>query len=314
MELRRRIVLKLCPDIVESGPSILVTELKYVLSNKSVIRKVGHEWHAKVKKMRFVFAEKPTAEYLRRIMEQPQDMKRHMAAINDLRTKIRNISRGINIYRQLTVTKPDPKCKYCGCTEWKDTGKEFVCANGRCATVRTKYEQGLDFRNIKERSSSEGDPNSSNWHTLDPLLSDAANRQTVVGIAPGVTAEGKRMSCRNLNAWNKRMYKDIDEIERQIIRAKEVIDDIGDDLHLSTSVKNKAYLTFVKFIRSKGDLPRENEILAACLIESLPAIPKQYPKKKKRRLTPYNDTKKKRLKMMDYSKERAKRAKRTNSI
>ena len=303
MELRRRIVVELCPNIVESGPSKLVSELKYVLESKSVIRKIGHEWFARVEKSRFVFSEKPTHEYLRRIMEQPQDMKRHMAAINDLRNKIRSVSRGLNPYRQLTVAKPQPKCDFCHGTKWKDTGIEFVCANGHCASTRTKFETGLDFRNIKERSSGQGDPNSSNWHTLDPLLCDAANRQTVVSIAPGFTAKGKRMSSRNLNAWNKRMYKsDIDEIERQIINAKQTIDDLGDDLHLTKSVKSKAYVTFCKFIRSKGQLPRENEIIAACLIESLPAIPKQFPKKKKRSLTPYNDSKKKRLKFMTFKR------------
>tara|TARA_B100000963_G_C22599505_1_gene659556 strand:- start:97 stop:1020 length:924 start_codon:yes stop_codon:yes gene_type:complete len=305
MELRRRIVLELCPDIVESGPSKLVLELQCVLSNKSVIRKIGHEWHARVKDLRFVFSEKPTHEYLRRIMEQPQDMKRHMAAINDLRNKIRSVSRGLNPFRQLAIAKPEPKCKYCGGTEWKDTGIEFVCANGHCASTRTKFETGLDFRNIKERSSSEGDPNSSNWHTLDPLLSDAANRQTVVSTAAGFTAKGKRMSSRNLNAWNKRMYKkDIEKVERQIINAKQTIDDLGDDLHLTKSVKDKAYFTFCKFIRSKGYLPRENDIVAACLIESLPEIPRQYPKMKKRPSTPYNDSKQKRLKFIKFARSK----------
>ena len=307
MELRRFIILELCPNIVESGASKLIAELKYVLSNKSVIRKIGHEWHARVGKLRFVFAEKPTSEYLRKVMQQPQDMRRQLAAVHDLRIKIKAISRGCNPYRRLTVAKPDPKCKHCHGTKWKDTGIEFVCANGHCASTRQKYEQGLDFRNIKERSGSEGDPNSSNWHTLDPLLSDAANRQTVVGVAPGaMDNKGKRMSSRNLNAWNKRMYKDVDDIERQIISAKQVFDDIGDDLHLNASVKNKAYIMFCTFLRAKGNLPRQNEVIAACLIEALPGIPKVYPKKKKRRLTPYNDTKKKRLKFMTFKRPASK--------
>ena len=303
MELRRHIILELCPDIVESGPSKLVSELKYVINNKSVIRKIGHEWHAKVKNFRFVFAEKPTFDYLRKVTQQPHDMSRHLAAIDDLRLKIKACSKGCNPYRQLTVAKPQRKCDYCHGTKWKDTGIEFVCANGHCAATRTKYEQGLDFRNIKERSSGEGDPNSSNWHTLDPLLSDAANRQTVVSTAAGFTAKGKRMSSRNLNAWNKRMYKkEIDEIERQIINAKQLFDDIGDDLCLNASVKRNAYVLFCTFLRAKGNLPRENEIIAACLIESLPAIPRQYPKKKKRPSTPYNDSKKKRLKFITFKR------------
>ncbi len=239
-------------------------------------------------------------------------MKRHLAAINDLRMKIKAISRGFNPFRQLTVTKPDPICQNKSCkgsgkaTVWINYNTHFVC--DACSCVRTKYEQGLDQRNIKEREQLQGDANSSNYHTLDPLLSDSVNRQTVIGIAPGaMDKKGKRMSSRNINAWNRRMYKkDIDEIERQIIRAKELIENIGDDLFLNSSVKRKAYVTFCSFIRCKGDLPRENEVIAACLIESLPPIPKIYPKKKKRPSTPYNDSKQKRLKFMTFTRPASK--------
>lgn len=305
MDLRHLVVIEICPDIVKSEKSTLVSQLEYVLKNKSVIMKVGHKWHAKVGNRRFVFSEKPTKDYLLKSMK-PTDLKRHVAAVNDLRLKILSISQGFSPFRRVTHRETTPPCKRCGSQDYIDCGTHFTCANPRCAVTRTKYERGIDYRNIKERSQSEGDPNSSNWHTLDPLLSDNANRQTVVGIAAGTAAGAaagsKPISVRNLNAWNKRMYRDVDEIDRQIIRAKEVIEDVCDDLSLNAVVKRRAFTMFCAFIRSKGDLPRENEVIAACLFEALPPKPKVYPKRKKRPLTPYNDTKQKRLKFMTFKR------------
>lgn len=312
-EKRRSIVLNLCPDIVDTPVSKLVSELQYVLANKCTIRKIGPEWHASAEELRFVFSEKPTREYLRRVIDQPHDLRRHFAAVNNLVKTVLGVSRNYNPYRQIAVVRPEPKCANCKGTEWKETPEHFVCANGHCAIVRTKYEQGLDHRNIKARSQAQGDPNSSNFHTLDPLMSDAANRQTVIRVAPGVAAGAKPgdkpKSVRNLNAWNKRLYKDIEEIDRQKVRAKSVIEHNCSDLN--SSIQRKAYALFVKFIHANGSLPRENEIIAACLFYALPPTPKIYPPKRESPSTPYNDTRQKRLKMMDYSKERAKRA---NSI
>ena len=315
MDLKRKmIVLELCPDIVDTRVSKLVLDLEWVLGNKCIVRKIGHEWHVSGEGLRFVFSEKPTREYLNRVKGQENDFKRHFAAVNNLVTTVIEVSRNYNPFRQIGVAKADPKCKYCGGTEWKEISIQFVCANGHCASVRCKYEQGLDQRNIRERTQSQGDPNSSNYHQLDPLMSDASNRQTVIGVAPGVAAGAKAgakaMSVRNLNAWNKRMHKEIiDEIDRQKIRAKNVIEDICDDLALHPSIKRKAFVMFCKFIHANGSLPREKEIIAACLFYALPPNPKIYPKKKKRPLTPYNDTRHKRLKFMTFPK-----AERANSI
>jgi len=315
MDLKRRlIVLSLCPEIVDTPVSKVVTELQLVLGNKCTIRKIGHEWHASGEDLRCVFSEEPTREYLRRVMNQPHDLRRHFAAVNNLVKTVVEVSRNCNPNRQVALTRREVKCKYCGGTEWKETPEHFVCANGHCATVRTKYEQGLDYRNIKERSQAQGDSNSSNYHTIDPLMSDAANRQTVVSVAPGVAAGAKPgdgpISVRNLNSWNKRMHKkDIPEIDRQKVRAKVVIEDLCDDLALHPLVKRKAFDMFCKFVHANASLPRENDIIAACLFYALPPKPKIYPKKKKRALTPYNDTRKKRLKFMTFP-----RSGRANSI
>ena len=312
-ERQRRIVLRLCPDIVEMSGSKVEADLQYVLSVKCTFKYMGEKWHARVGKSHFVFSEEPTREYLKRVMEEPKDLTRHIAKVNELRENILDVSCNCNPFRQVAVPRPDPICrnKRCKATEWIETAVEFVCA--KCGTVRTKYEQGLDFRNLKQRSQEQGDANSSNHHTIDPLFSDAVNRQTVVRVAAGVAAGAKPgdkpISVRNMQAVNKRMHhEEIGEIENQITRAKLTIEGVCDYLTLHPSTEKKAFFLFCAFIRANGSLPRENEVIAACLFDALPDDPKIYPKRKRRYLTPYNDTKKKRLKFMDYSKERAKRA------
>jgi len=295
------IILDLCPDIVSNPVTRLIREIRCVLESGSEVHKIGLEWHSMVGERRFVFKKNPSAEYLQELIDLPKDLDRHIEAVNHLRRNISKVSGNFNPYRQLAVVKPDPPCKACGKNDYIDCGTHFTCKS--CAVTRTKYERGLDFRNIKERTQAEGS-NSSNWHTLDPLLSDASNRQTVIGVAPGV-AKGakpgdKPVSVRNMNAWNKRLYNNKSEIDNQIVKAKICIEDLCDDLGLHAAVASKAHLTFCKFIRHMRKMPRENEVIAACMFEALPPEPKIYRKRKKRYLTPYNDTKKKRLRFTKF--------------
>jgi len=301
------VIRKLCPDIVPHPKSKEISNLEYVLANKSVIKQVGHEWHARVQNFRFVFEKKPCSEYLSELVNSPVDFTRHIAAVDDLRKKIVNSSRFCNPHRTIKVNDSDPPCKGCGGTKYLDCRTHYTCANGRCAVVRRKIEQGLDYRNIKERSNSVGDPNSSNWHTLNSLVSDASDRQTIISTCPAKDGE-KGMSSRNLNSWQKRMWRNdkmpthVTATDDQIIRALGVIEDICEDLYLGKIVVQKSHELFCRFVRSRKDLPREQEIIAACLFQALPRNVKVYPKKRKRYLTPYNDTKKKPLKFMSFKK------------
>ena len=310
MDHRHLIVLELCPNIVNDPECKIIDELRWVLSNESVITPCGNEWHARVGKSRFIFKKEPTDEYLSFLINKPRDLSRQIAAVNVLRKMIVSSSRGVEACRQVTVKETKPRCKGCFGTEFIDCVTHFTCRNGTCAVVRRKVEQGLDYRNIKERSQSTGDRNTSNYHTLDPMVSDALNRQTVVAVAPGVAAGAKdgakAMSVRNLNAWNKRLWRDaslsdhITAQDVQYVRAKRTIEDISEDLFLGSATPKKALSLFSRFLRSRVKLPREQETIAACLFEALPPKPKIYPPKKKRKLTPYNDTRQKRLRRMTF--------------
>ena len=295
MDRKSHIVLELCPDIVPIRKYKDLANLKYVLENESVIRKVGHEWHTRTGEKRFVFQEKPTEEYLQRLQNSSHDLRRHFAAVNDLLQRVLAVTRNAQPFRDVTVIRPDPPCKNCGKTEYINCTTHYTCKN--CAVTRVKLETGLDYRNIKQRSAEQGDRNSCNWHVLDPTLSDAFNRQTVVGVAPG----DNPVSIRNLGAIQKRANnKTAEQNDQQIIKAKLIIEDICEDLFLNASVQRKAYLLFCSFVRSQSSLPREKEIIAACLFHALPPKPKVYQKKKKRKLSPFNDTKKKRLRFMKF--------------
>lgn len=296
-EKKIKIIRDLCLDIVD--PSGLVANVKYVLDNKLTIRKVGPMWIAGSGKKRKRFKVKPTQEYLASLMKQPQDLSRHLEAVDNLKAKIVNAMRGFTPYRQVAAAKKLPACKRCGGTDYKDCRDHLTCANPRCAVVRRKVEAGLDYRNIKEHNQEHGDKNSSNYHTIDPLLSDAANRHTVVRVAPG----DDPVNIRKLTAANKRLHKDeVSKADEQKIRAKEAIEHHCADLN--PSIAKKALVTFCQFRESQDKLPRENHVIAACLFYALPT-PKIYPQdttdasgKRKRYSSPgpYNDTKQKRLK------------------
>ena len=308
MDNRNLIVLELCPDIVEEAECKVIADLRYVLTNKAVSKKVANRWHARVGKSRFIFEQEPTREYMRMLMNKPRDLSRHVAAVNDLRKKILYATRGVRLSNQFLIAKTEPACENCGSKDYAKYDTHYSCK--RCGVTRTKYEQGLDYRNIKERSQSTGDMNTSNYHTLDPMVSNAMNRQTVIGVAPGVAAGAKPgakpVSVRNLNAWNKRLWRDtkssdhITEKDDQYIRAKVIIEDLCEDLFLGSAIPKKALGMFARFLYSREKLPRENETIAACLFEALPPKPKIYKKKKKRDTGPYNDTRQKRLRRMTF--------------
>ena len=308
MDNRNLIVLELCPDIVEGPECGLIADLQYVLANKAVIKKVGNEWHARVGKSRFVFKNEPTEEHLRMLLGKPRDLSRHIAAVNDLRKRILYASRCVRLTNQFRIPETQMTCGHCKGKDFAEYDTHYSCK--RCGVTKTKYEQGLDYRNIKERSQSTGDMNTSNYHTLDPMISNAANRQTVIGVAPGERAGAKKgakpISVRNLNAWNKRLWRDtkskdhITEKDEQYIRAKRIIEDLCEDLFLGSAIPKRALGLFGRFLYSREKLPRENETIAACLFEALPPKPKIYPKKKKRETGPYNDTRQKRLRRMTF--------------
>ena len=149
-------------------------------------------------------------------------------------------------------------------------------------------ETGLDYRNIKQRSQETGDLNSCNWNTLDPLYSDAFNRQSMFCCAN-----------QSLNNANLRMNsKVVPAKDTQLFKAKCKMDEICRQLMLGKSISAKAHVLFCKFVRTMGKLPREEDMIAACLFYALPDEPVAY-KRKKRKLTPWNDSKKKKLKRMN---------------
>ena len=197
-------------------------------------------------------------------MCKPRDLSRHVAAVDDLRKKILYASRGVQLVNQFVIPEKKMVCENCKGKDFAEYAGHYSCKN--CGVTRQKYAQGLDYRNIKERSQSTGDLNTSNFHTLNPMVSNALNRQTVVGVAPGVAAGAKPgdkpISVRNLNAWNKRLWRNaknedhITEKDDQYVRAKTIIEDLCEDLFLGSAIPKRALGMFARFLYSR-EKPRE---------------------------------------------------------
>ena len=97
---------------------------------------------------------------------------------------------------------------------------------------------------------------------------------------------------------SERLHKkqDTDAQDTHIFTAKMKMEDMCDTLGLHKNVSIKAHVLFCKFVRSMDKLPRMNDAIAACLFHALPPKPKVYPKVKKRKTGPYNDSKQRKLK------------------
>ena len=127
------------------------------------------------------------------------------------------------------------------------------------------------------------------------------------------------MSAERLDELNKSMhsklFKNTYREDLQIFGARQKMEDVCAELMLGNSVVNQAHVMFCKFRRVMQTLPREEDMIAACLFHSLPKeeVKVEYKPRPKRKLTPWNDSKKKRLKMMDF-KEPIKRTKRRYGV
>ena len=116
------------------------------------------------------------------------------------------------------------------------------------------------------------------------------------------------MCAERLDELNKtmhsEMFKDTYREDVQIFGVRQKMEDVCAELMLGNSVVNEAHVMFCKFRRVMETLPREEDMIAACLFHALPEeeVRVKYVPRKKRKLTPWNDSKKKRLKMMDLKK------------
>ena len=308
--MQESIVAEFCPAIVETKMMKTLRDMRYVLEDESNIKvtRVDGKFECVFKdgsRKKMVFDQKPSIPYYNELFDKPRDWSRHIAAVEKLRRQIVAVSYDCNPFRTLSAKAPDPPCKSCGENVYIDCGTHYTCKN--CAVTRTKYEMGLDYRNIKERSQEQGDLNSCNWHTLDPLYSHQFNHQTTVGTASGEINK-KAMSAERLNDLTKTMhsklFKDVYREDVQIFGVRQKMEDICAELMLGDRVVNEAHVMFCKFRRVMKTLPREGDMIAACLFHSLPKeeVKIEYKPRQKRKLTPWNDSKKKRLKMMDLKK------------
>ena len=247
--------------------------LKHVVKNKIPCRQRGKKWQVSLngKKRRnvFKFEEKPTEEYLQR-MQKESKAKHFQKCVEILKEHAANIKSGAADQPVLLpVMKLEPHCKHCGKTTWIKTTECYTCA--QCARTRVIVHQEQELRNMKER----GDLSTCNYHTRDHDLSDAANRHTIVRLAPNTAVgSGDPVSTRvirGLQAANRRLNAPA-KTDTQIIGAKNKISGFCEDYQIHSMAAKRASTMFVNFVKSHSKLPREEETIAACLFNCMPRL------------------------------------------
>ena len=93
---------------------------------------------------------------------------------------------------------------------------------------------------------------------------------------------------------HSKLFKDTYREDIQILEVRRKMEDICAELMLGDGIVNEAHVMFCKFRRVMKTLPREGDMIAACLFHSLPKeeVKIVYKPRQKRKLTPWNDSKK----------------------
>lgn len=324
--IKTYVVRDLCPDIVQSEKKMRIAELKAFLGAKDKeVRKHNNKFVCTFNKTQVTFDEEPTQDLLEKYLHMPEDFTRQVLAVEDLKRQI--VTKSVNTYpyRQIktfsskttVVPQPDklvngvfqkqdpvvhhkvdrhefPACKNCGGRDYIDCVIHYTCKN--CAVVRDKIHEGIAYREMRDR---ETDMNGRSME-INTLYSDSFSRKTQI-VLPKMTPQLQHLQICNdrLQMFNERLNGS--RCDTQIFTAREKIDEICSTLRLSDSIVNKAHVLFCKHRRTVSVLRSENATIAACIFYALPEQVKPF-KRKKKELTPWNDSKKRRLKIMNLKK------------
>lgn len=316
--IKKTIVLELCEEDMIKEKKMRIEELSDFLNSPSAkVRKLNGRYVCSYGKNQATFEEEPTKELLKKYTETPEDFEHQIAVIEDLQRDIVNSSGKTNPFRIIKncriktriTEQPDitrygktykqepcvsqdvdyhdhPACKRCGKYEYFEYPTHLTCKF--CATVRTKIHQGVAYREMRER------PTDMNGRSMEinSLYSSSFNTKTQVVLSK------KTKEWEKLQLNNERLSGSKEDT--QIFAAKETMYDICGPLRLGEAVVRKAHILYCKHRKNEKVLRNEKSVIAACLFYALPKII-QY-KKRKRTLTPWNDSKKRKLKLMNVKK------------
>ena len=271
-------------DLVEWFYGDVETESKELRMVKRVFKKqirklwksaVTGQWKVKYdergKKKTHSFKEKPTEDYLRRLQERSKS-EHLQKCLDRLKEHAAKIKAGaLPQAARLGVLQPEPKCKHCGGNEWV-MNQRFACA--KCGMEgRAIHPTGFDHRNMPREDGH--DPSQNNGFVHDHDLSDAANRATIVHRAPpNARKSGAPMATRPFQAIQlaNRRLNPRSRADNQIISTEHAMEDFCSTNQLPPIIAKKAHAMFKTFVKDNDHLPREDETIAACLLNCLPRV------------------------------------------
>ena len=308
-KIKEAVVQELCPDIVESENKMRIAELSAFLDAKEAeVRKHNNKYICIFDDKQVSFDEEPTAELLKRYMDEPKDLSRQVAAVEDLVREIITKSEKTNPYRQITTCSIKartvdgnisdikdyhefPPCKNCKGRDYINCTTHWTCR--KCACVRDKIHSGLAYREMKDR---EEDMNGRSME-INTLYSESFNSQTDVFFWDGtkITREMEKLRTANQRMNGSRR-------DTQLYAARVTIEDVCGRLRLQDGIVTKAHVLFCKHRKSVDVLRSENAVIAACIFYSLPEQAKIFKRKRKTSSGTFTDSKKRKLRVMDLKK------------
>lgn len=191
------------------------------------------------------------------------------------------------------------KCKSCGHDEAYEDPNGSTCK--KCKVVQRKVHEGKEWRDIRERTQEKGDLNHCGM-AYNTNMSNGFNMSTIMSDRD---AKGKKVSAKFQKlAKVQRDMADMDTIDLQILRARDVFRDLCDRVHGASA--KEALDLFVRFRTAVPSLRNKHIVHAACMFSTLKVAPKGpvWVRKVFYNKTKFNDSKKKRLKMMTFPKKK----------
>ena len=192
------------------------------------------------------------------------------------------------------------KCKSCGHEEAYEDPNGSTCK--KCSARYGKVELGKEHRDIAERTQKLGFDLNNCGMAYNPNMSEKYNLSAT--IMSERDAKGNKVSGFTQLAKVNRGMAEMDTIDLQILRAREVFRDLNDRVH-GASIKEALDL-FIRFRTAVPSLRNANIVHAACMFHTLKVPPKGkvWVRKVFYNKTKFNDSKRKRLKMMTFPKKK----------
>lgn len=311
INIKRFVVESLCPDIIKDDNSLRVQNLKLVLSNNAKIRRFNNKYICVVDNDQYVFDERPSEELLKKYETATNDPERKIRAVDDLLKEILCVTQNTSAFRKVRPIVQDPPCKNCGNKEYHDCNTHYTCK--RCAAVRTKFHEGLAYREMRDRNI---DMNGRSME-ISNIYSEMFQRRSEVRLCyAGEKKSGiSKRELKSLQQTCEKMnnYKEYNK-DKQMFLALDEMETICAPLQMRDGVVRKAHVLYCMYRKKVRILRNESAVIAACLFHALPDEIKIVHRKRPKPIEHTSPkVKQRKLKYVDFKKPFKKR-KRSHSL